>query len=169
LQGDRTLQNVARIIDETVRDTDIVARYGGEEFVVVMPHTDLAGGSVFAERLRAKVEETLKLTLSGGVATALDGDNPHSLLTRADAALYKRQSGRPQSGFLPQRRRDRAGDRRNRGRGRSGLIWRARGSYPRRAAGPALAGHVANRHRARNTSSGTKRALQGDSPCRDNL
>jgi predicted signal transduction protein with EAL and GGDEF domain len=30
----------------------------------------------------------LRLTLSGGVATALDGDNPHSLLTRADAALY---------------------------------------------------------------------------------
>ena len=88
LQGDRALQNVARIIDETVRDTDIVARYGGEEFVVVMPHTDLAGAIVFAERVRAKVEEALPLTLSGGAAVAIDGDDPHSLLARADAALY---------------------------------------------------------------------------------
>jgi diguanylate cyclase len=31
LQGDRTLQAVARLLDETVRDTDIVARYGGED------------------------------------------------------------------------------------------------------------------------------------------
>ncbi len=88
LQGDRTLQNVARIIDETVRDTDIVARYGGEEFVVVMPHTDLAGAGVFAERVRVKVQESLDLTLSGGAATAQDGDDPNSLLTRADTALY---------------------------------------------------------------------------------
>jgi len=88
LQGDRTLQNVARIIDETVRDTDIVARYGGEEFVVVMPHTDLPGAVVFAERVRVKVQESLDLTLSGGTATAQDGDDPNSLLTRADTALY---------------------------------------------------------------------------------
>ncbi len=88
LQGDRTLQNVARIIDETVRDTDIVARYGGEEFVVVMPHTDLPGANVFAERVRVKVQESLDLTLSGGSATAQDGDDPNSLLTRADTALY---------------------------------------------------------------------------------
>ena len=41
LHGDRTLQAVARILDDSVRDTDIVARYGGEEFVVVMPQTTL--------------------------------------------------------------------------------------------------------------------------------
>jgi diguanylate cyclase (GGDEF)-like protein len=88
LQGDRTLQAVARILDETVRDTDIVARYGGEEFVVVMPHTTLENACHFAERVRAIVESSLGLTISGGVATALDGDNSQSLLSRADAALY---------------------------------------------------------------------------------
>ena len=87
LQGDRTLQNVARIIDESVRDTDIVARYGGEEFVVVMPQTDLVGAGVFAERVRVKVQESLELTLSGGAALAQDGDDANSLLTRADTAL----------------------------------------------------------------------------------
>jgi diguanylate cyclase (GGDEF)-like protein len=88
LYGDRTLQAVARILDETVRDTDIVARYGGEEFVVVMPHTTLDNACCFAERVRTLVETALGLTISGGVAMALEGDNTQSLLSRADAALY---------------------------------------------------------------------------------
>ncbi len=89
LQGDRTLQNVARVIDETVRDTDIVARYGGEEFVVVMPHTDAEGACTFANRVaRCKISSLLDVTISGGVVPVLEGDSPQSLLTRADAALY---------------------------------------------------------------------------------
>lgn len=88
LHGDRTLQAVARILDETVRDTDVVARYGGEEFVVVMPHTNLENACHFAERVRQVVETSLGLTISGGVANALDGDNAQSLLSRADSALY---------------------------------------------------------------------------------
>ncbi len=88
LQGDRTLQAVARLLDDTVRDTDVVARYGGEEFVVVMPHTNLENACHFGERVRRLIEESLGLTISGGVAMALDGDNAQSLLSRADAALY---------------------------------------------------------------------------------
>jgi diguanylate cyclase (GGDEF)-like protein len=88
LQGDRTLQAVARILDDSVRDTDIVARYGGEEFVVVMPQTTLENAGRFAERVRGMVEGDLGLTISGGVAMALDGDNSQTLLSRADAALY---------------------------------------------------------------------------------
>ena len=88
LQGDRTLQAVARILDDTVRDTDVVARYGGEEFVVVMSHTTLDNACSLAERVRILVENDLGITISGGVAMALDGDNPQTLLSRADAALY---------------------------------------------------------------------------------
>ncbi len=88
LFGDATLQSVAKNIDNNVRETDVVARYGGEEFVVIMPHTALEGAAIFADRLRAKVESQLNLTVSGGVAEALDGDTPQSLLTRSDAALY---------------------------------------------------------------------------------
>lgn len=88
LYGDRTLQSVARLIDESVRDTDVVARFGGEEFVVVMPLTDLGGACVFAERLRAVIESSLSVTISGGVATAIDSDNVATLLSRADAVLY---------------------------------------------------------------------------------
>ena len=88
LAGDAMLQNLAKLLDEGVRDTDIVARYGGEEFVLVMPQTELFGASVFAERLRCQVAATMDLTISVGVAAATDGDTPHSLVARADSALY---------------------------------------------------------------------------------
>ena len=89
LFGDRTLQRLARIFDECVRETDVVARYGGEEFVVVMPETDINGASIFAERLRARIETDLPMTVSGGVTEALDGDTQDSLIARADTALYQ--------------------------------------------------------------------------------
>ena len=38
--GDAVLTGVAKVLEETVRENDIVARFGGEEFVVVMPNTD---------------------------------------------------------------------------------------------------------------------------------
>jgi diguanylate cyclase (GGDEF)-like protein len=86
--GDSLLSSMARVLADSVRDTDLVTRYGGEEFVVVMPQTMLEGGCIFANRLRERIETTLPLTISGGVAAASDGDNSQSLLARADAALY---------------------------------------------------------------------------------
>jgi diguanylate cyclase len=88
VHGDHVLQELARLLDESIRETDLIARYGGEEFVVVMPQTDLAGASAFSERLRAKVENKLSITVSGGVATAHAGDTAESIIARADTALY---------------------------------------------------------------------------------
>jgi diguanylate cyclase len=88
LYGDRMLKAVSRLLDDNVRDTDLVARYGGEEFVIVMPQTGLDGATTFSDRLRRRVEQQLPLTISGGVSVAADGDNPQTLLARADAALY---------------------------------------------------------------------------------
>ncbi len=88
LFGDQVLKSVARLLGDNVRDTDTVTRYGGEEFVIVMPQTDLKGASILSERLRRIIAEEQRVTLSGGVAMALDGDNNQTLLGRADAALY---------------------------------------------------------------------------------
>jgi diguanylate cyclase len=92
LHGDHVLQELARLLDESVRETDIVARYGGEEFVVVMPHTDAAGARIFAERLRSQIASRLAVTVSGGVASAQEGDTQETLIARADIALYAAKS-----------------------------------------------------------------------------
>ena len=95
LHGDRMLQDLARLLDEYVRETDILTRYGGDEFVVVMPQTDAKGARILSERLRASVQEKLLLTVSGGVSSAQKGDTKETLLARADAALYRsKRSGR---------------------------------------------------------------------------
>ena len=86
--SDQVLQDVARIFEQTVRDTDFVARYGGEEFVVLMPQTRLAGARIFAERLRILVEQKLSVTVSGGIAEAAAEDTSQAVLSRADSALY---------------------------------------------------------------------------------
>ena len=83
LRGDQILQDLARLLDEFVRETDVVARYGGEEFVIVMPQTELEGACRFAQRSRMKVETELSITISGGVAQAVEGDTQETLLARA--------------------------------------------------------------------------------------
>lgn len=88
LAGDEALQKVAKLMDECVRETDIVTRYGGEEFVILMPQTELEGACLFSERLRRTIEQRLGLTVSAGVAAALEGETPQQLLQRADAAMY---------------------------------------------------------------------------------
>jgi len=89
LHGDRVLQHVAELLDDSARETDVAGRYGGEEFLVVMPRTDLEGASIFADRFRLKLQEQTALTISAGVTFAVDGDTPDSVVARADAALYR--------------------------------------------------------------------------------
>jgi diguanylate cyclase (GGDEF)-like protein len=88
LHGDRVLQQVAQVIEQAARETDIVARLGGEEFMAVLPSTDLAEASLFAERVRLTIERLAQVTVSGGVAVVIDEDDAKTLLTRADSALY---------------------------------------------------------------------------------
>jgi diguanylate cyclase (GGDEF)-like protein len=76
----------------------MVGRYGGEEFAVLLPHTDLEGGVVRAERIRQAVEHaafpgreggTIRLTITIGVAAyPRHGASMDALVDAADAAMY---------------------------------------------------------------------------------
>jgi diguanylate cyclase (GGDEF)-like protein len=95
--GDVVLREVARVLRETSRDADAPARYGGEELALILPHTDLEGAYVIAERVRTAIEalkirqpetdEPLRVTASLGVAAATGGEKV-GLIADADAALY---------------------------------------------------------------------------------
>jgi len=56
--GDQILKEVAQILVQNVRRTDLVARYGGEEFVVLLPDTQPAAAAQVAEKLRQTVKAT---------------------------------------------------------------------------------------------------------------
>ncbi len=103
--GDEVLRGTADVLRESLRATDVAARWGGEEFLVVLPETDLAGASLWAERWREDIErhefedpdgKKIKITISVGVASYNDDmDNQDVLIDTADKALYRaKETGR---------------------------------------------------------------------------
>lgn len=97
--GDIVLVQVAEIIANQCRTTDVPGRFGGEEFAIILPEVDSTAGMVFAERVRAEVEKRFidtpyLATLSLGVATVSPEGIIHAaqeadmLVRRADSALY---------------------------------------------------------------------------------
>ncbi len=105
--GDYVLKEFSGLVEGVLRQTDIFARYGGEEFMVVLPNTDMSGGSVMAEKIR---KETLahrfeqggiisRVTVSIGIASYdnLDDCNAEKFVNHTDKALYHaKNSGRNQ-------------------------------------------------------------------------
>ncbi len=106
--GDDCLQKVATALADTMRrSSDMVARYGGEEFGVILPNTDIDGAIVIAEELRFSIEQLalkhefsdvtdiVSISLGAAGIPPQCGDDPASLITLADAALYDaKETGR---------------------------------------------------------------------------
>jgi diguanylate cyclase (GGDEF)-like protein len=101
--GDEILRRVADIMNDLIRNSDLLARYGGEEFALVAPDTDLEGAVQLAEKMRVEVSETRfvldppsehqPVTISIGIAV-YHGDRK-ALFSEADRALYRaKASGR---------------------------------------------------------------------------
>jgi diguanylate cyclase (GGDEF)-like protein len=101
--GDEVLREVARRLRGMVRDTDMVARLGGDEFVVLQSDVgDSKAPDRFATRLRSVFEEAIaygddSFVIGASIGTSRyphDGTDIHSLLDRADAALYRFKANR---------------------------------------------------------------------------
>src|SRR5690606_5999552 len=98
--GDLLLKAISKLMQKTSRTSDIVARLGGEEFSIILPHTDLMGAAVKAEKLRQAVESTKFpfgetqpmgfISISIGVSEypSISRD-AEGLIKAADDALYK--------------------------------------------------------------------------------
>lgn len=103
--GDEALRHIADLLRKTLRETDLAGRYGGEEFAVTLLDTDHEGAMIFAERLRALIENSsiyfgdkqIKLTVSIGFACSDEKkfERYEKWIEAADQALYhSKQNGR---------------------------------------------------------------------------
>jgi diguanylate cyclase (GGDEF)-like protein len=100
LVGDKVLIETAKILKESIRETDTVGRWGGEEFLIICPHTDIKELVLVAKKIKSNIEKykflTIeKLTASFGVSAFKPSDTGDSLLAKADEALYEaKEKGR---------------------------------------------------------------------------
>jgi diguanylate cyclase (GGDEF)-like protein len=107
--GDECLRAVAKALSQGRRSNDLVARYGGEEFALVLPHTDLTGAILVAQRVCRVVAAAAiahdaspvadRVTISIGVASTTpsgtEAAGARALIGEADRNLYlAKQRGR---------------------------------------------------------------------------
>ena len=100
--GDAVLRQIADLISDNIRASDLFGRYGGEEFMLILPETTPEEANVLAEHLRTLVMEhpmeipgqpsmtvTISIGVVGDVGSQLQADR---LVDQADAAMYAAKS-----------------------------------------------------------------------------
>jgi diguanylate cyclase (GGDEF)-like protein len=98
--GDWVIKFFSRSMQKVFRETDIIGRHGGEEFLVIFPDTESDTAQLACKRLKKYIKDSepdlpIAFTYSGGLALLGDEDTSHSILERADIALYKaKEKGR---------------------------------------------------------------------------
>lgn len=93
--GDRVLSQVAALLANCARRSDIVARYGGDEFIVIMPDARQEHAFLLAERMLESVRQwsarnDVDVSVSIGIGEApRHGTQLAAVLEQVDRALYK--------------------------------------------------------------------------------
>ncbi|MBN2963718.1 diguanylate cyclase [Sulfurospirillum sp. T05] len=96
--GDTLLKDTSHILQNAIRESDVVIRFGGEEFLILLVDVEANEGMEIAEKIRKKVEEAsfkiptgiLKKTISVGVCEfPQDTDGFWHAIKFADVALYQ--------------------------------------------------------------------------------
>ena len=109
--GDLVLKNLATILKNTTRGSDVICRYGGEEFAIILPETSKKEGAIFCERIRKAVEKNKLRDLKGKAIESIrvtvglasfptDADNKNGLIEKTDKALYQGKEAGKNCTFL---------------------------------------------------------------------
>jgi diguanylate cyclase (GGDEF)-like protein len=109
LAGDAVICRVASVLLRHLRPMDLLARYAGDEFCLLLPGTNEVAARRVAERLRAAVEQEVRVdvgfgpihaTVSCGIGSGGPGCSLDDLFRGADAALYRaKEAGRNRVGI----------------------------------------------------------------------
>ena len=94
--GDAVLRQVAQLISQHCRSSDLAVRYGGEEFLLALSGVPPDEAIEIAERLRQAIaahawqqlRPGLTVTVSMGLTSATEASDAAGLLTLADRRLY---------------------------------------------------------------------------------
>jgi diguanylate cyclase (GGDEF)-like protein len=100
LTGDRMLVEVAQVLKQTFRASDIIIRFGGDEFLVMMSDSHEGSAEHATDRLTNQVARWnaarpipgCTMALSWGFASYTKGDDLREVLNTADRRMYQHKS-----------------------------------------------------------------------------
>lgn len=91
--GDSVLADLAKMIKNQLRSSDILARWGGDEFVVLLPNVTLEPAIALIERIRNSIRENtfvkgISVTCSFGIVEMKEDSKFETLIKQADKLMY---------------------------------------------------------------------------------
>lgn len=99
--GTKAIIEVAKVIKEKVRKSDIVSRYGGDEFLVIFRNSDCSKAGRAITRIKKSISELLvegkaRVSVTTGMVEyrGESKETVESLLKKADNELYKVKKSR---------------------------------------------------------------------------
>ena len=102
--GDVAIQEIKKILDSSLRESDLVARFGGEEFCILLEDISIEDTALVFEKIRKNFEEniievneiTISYTVSFGVAYGLANSLDEMVKLSDEALYYSKENGRNQ-------------------------------------------------------------------------
>lgn len=103
--GDRVIKSLSRLLQQRLRQTDIIGRYGGEEFAVILVDTDATAAAYIMNQIRQSFafvqqwaeDSEFNTTFSCGIALSSSYQTVAQISKAADEALYQaKRTGRNQ-------------------------------------------------------------------------
>lgn len=98
--GDQVIRDLARILRERFRQSDLVARFGGEEFCVLLSDVPAHETESIFESLRKDIQKSPSASIHGEVPYTVSigvcstrHDSLESMISHADALLYQAKNG----------------------------------------------------------------------------
>lgn len=102
--GDIAIKEIKKVLDETLRASDLTARFGGEEFCIVLEDITLEDTKLLFEKIRKRFEENtievdktkISYTVSLGVAYGMEKSLEEMVRLSDEALYYSKENGRNQ-------------------------------------------------------------------------
>jgi diguanylate cyclase (GGDEF)-like protein/PAS domain S-box-containing protein len=99
--GDRLLEFVAMQLKNLLEKNEYIARFGGDEFVMIYPYKHYEEIEEFAQSIVARfstpmIYEAVQIGITTSIGISLyphDGEDPDTLIKKADIAMYKAKQG----------------------------------------------------------------------------
>jgi len=100
-RGNSLLRNIADILKDNFRGTDVISRIGGDEFCIILPDTAKAEAENIIQRIKRKCEaessDKIPVSISFGISEKKNADMElGKVLEDAESSMYKdKKTGKP--------------------------------------------------------------------------